>query len=116
MARRRICGEGPIGRCDDAYIDLDCRRAAHSLELLLLKHAQQLRLQVESHFRDFVQEQRASVRPLERSLDPLDGPGESALLVSEQRALDESFRKRGAIQLNEGAVATFALHVDRARE
>ena len=85
------------------------RRSADALELLLLQHAQQLRLQVEPHLGDFVEQQRAAVRALERALDALDRAGERALLVAEQRALDEAFGQRRAIQLDERAVAPVAL-------
>src|SRR5581483_2923615 len=91
-------------------------RAADALELLLLEHAQQLGLEVEPHLGDFVEQQRTAVRALERALDALDGAGEGALLVAEQRALDESLGERGAIQLNERAVAALALRVNGARE
>jgi hypothetical protein len=91
-------------------------RAADPLELLLLEHAQQLRLQVESHLADLVEQERAEVRALEGALDALDRPGERPLLVAEQRALDEPFGQRGAIQLDERAVAPVARVVDGACE
>ena len=68
-------------------------RSADALELLLLQHAQQLRLQVEPHLGDFVEQQRAAVRALERAFDALDRAGERALLVAEQRALDRVLRE-----------------------
>ena len=65
-------------------------RSADALELLLLEHAKQLRLKVEPHLGDFVEEQRAAVRALERALHALDRAGERALLVTEQGALDQA--------------------------
>src|SRR5512145_1559013 len=50
-----------------------------SVEPTRLKNAQQLDLQVERHFRDLVEEQRAAVRPLEKALVLPIGPGEAAL-------------------------------------
>src|SRR5205085_3100424 len=105
MARRRVGGEVAVGGGDDADVDLDLARAADALELLLLQHAQQLRLEVEPHLADLVEEQRAAMRPLERPLDALDRAGERALLVAEQRALDQPLGERGAIQLDERLVA-----------
>ena len=43
-------------------------RVADALELALLQHAQQLRLQRRAHRPDFVEEQRALVRLLEPAL------------------------------------------------
>ena len=113
MSRGGVDGEVAVGRRDDAHVDLDRRRSADALELLLLEHAKQLGLEVEPHLGDFVEEQRSAVRPLERAFDPLDRAGERALLVAEQRALDEAFRQRGAVQLDERPVAPLALRVDR---
>ena len=56
-------------RGDDADVDLDRVRVADALELALLQHAQQLRLQRRAHRPDFVEEERALVRLLEA------GPG-----------------------------------------
>ena len=110
----RFRGEIAVGRGHDADIHLDRGRAADALELLLLQHTQQLGLQVEPHFGNFVQQQRAAVGALEGALDPLNGAGESALFVTEQRRLHQPFGEGGAVQLDEGALAAFALVVDRA--
>src|SRR6185437_12171351 len=90
VAGRGVRREVAIRRRNDAHVDLDRRRAADTLELLLLEHAEELRLQVEPHLRDLVEQQRAAVGALERALDALDRAGECALLVAEQRALDET--------------------------
>ena len=55
-----------VGRGDDADVDLDRVRIADALELALLQHAQQLHLQRRAHRADFVEEERALVRLLER--------------------------------------------------
>jgi hypothetical protein len=89
---------------------------ADALELLLLEHAQELGLQVEPHLGDLVEEERAAVRALERSLHPLDRAGEGALLVAEERALHQPLRERRAVELDEGPIAPLALVVDGARE
>jgi hypothetical protein len=56
------------------------------------------------------------VRALERTLDPPDGARERTLFVAEQRALNETFGQRGAVQLNEWPVPTLALYVNRSGE
>ena len=71
LAERSV-GDHPreIGmrRRDHAHVDLDRVRVADALELALLQHAQQLRLERGAHRPDFVEEQRALVRLLEPSL------------------------------------------------
>jgi len=46
-----------IGGGDDADIDFDRAGAAHALELAILDHAQQLRLQFQRQFADFIQKE-----------------------------------------------------------
>lgn len=59
-----------VRRGDDPHIHLDGPRAAHALEGLLLKDAEDLGLRLQAHVPDFVEEQRAVVRHFEAS-----GPG-----------------------------------------
>ena len=66
--------------------------AAHALELALLQHAQQLRLQLEGQLADLVEEQRAAVGQLEAPELPRQRAGERPLLVPEQLALDQVSR------------------------
>ena len=110
----RFMGQIAVRGGDDAHVHLDRGGAADPLELLLLQHAQQLGLQVEPHFGDFVEQQRAAVSALESALDPLDGAGKGAFFVAEQSRLDQSLGKRGAVELDERLVATVALVMDGA--
>ena len=71
---------------DDADVDLDRVRVADALELALLQHAQQLRLQRRAHRPDFVEEERALVRLLEPALPVGDRAGERAAHVAEELA------------------------------
>ena len=57
-----------VGRGDDPHVDLDGVRVADPLELALLQHPQQLRLQRRAHRPDLVEEERALVRLLEPAL------------------------------------------------
>src|SRR5262245_10711397 len=94
---------------DDAYVDLDRVRAANALELHLLQHAQQLRLEIDTHLGNLVEQQRAAAGALEGPGHLTDGARECALLMPEQRALHEPFGHRSTIELHELAVPAVAL-------
>ena len=59
------------------------------MKLALLQDAQQFRLRIRVQVADFVQKQRAVVGQFELAAAHGRGPGEGALLVSEQFALDQ---------------------------
>ena len=67
---------------------------------LRLNGAQKLGLRFASHLRNFVEEDRAAVRALEKSLLPTVRASKSALFMTKQVALDQRFRNRGAIDGN----------------
>src|SRR4029453_1450243 len=69
----------PIGRGDDAYVDLHRAAASDRFELLLLQYAQQLDLHVQRQLADFVEEDRAPVGQLEAADAALERTSESAL-------------------------------------
>src|SRR5262245_21020517 len=75
--------EVPVGRGDNAYIGSDRLISADALELLLLKHSQQGDLHFRAQLADLIQKNRSTVRRFEASDPLLQGPGESALLMSE---------------------------------
>ena len=85
--------EVAIRRRHQPDVDADRPGAAEPLELLLLQHAQQLRLQLQRNVADLVQEQRAAVRELEATDALRDRAGERALLVPEQLALEQARRE-----------------------
>ena len=91
-------------------------RAAEPLELLLLEHAQELGLERRRDVADLVEEERAAVRQLEAADLLRDRPGEGALLVAEQLALQQVERDGRAVELDEGAPAARAELVDRPRD
>src|SRR5690242_7094768 len=84
--------EIPVGRRDDSHVDFDRRRTANALELLFLQNAKELRLEVQTHLGDLIQEKSSAMRPLECTRDPLDRAGKRATLVPKQCALDQSLR------------------------
>ena len=80
----------------------DCSRWPPSVpERPLLQHAQELRLRGRRHLADFVEEQRAAVRQLERALPPRDGARERALLVAEQLGFEQGVGNGGAVERHE---------------
>ena len=92
-----------VGGRDDAGVGTDGLAAADAGELALLEDAQQLRLEVERHVGDLVEEERARRRGLELADAALDGAGEGAALVAEQLALEQLVGNRRAVDGDEGS-------------
>ena len=103
-----------VRRGDQAHIDLDGAGAAEPLELVLLQHAQNLRLRARTHVADFVEEQRAAVGLLEAADALAVGAGERALLVAEQFGLEQVFLQGRAVHLDEVARRAQRVAMDRA--
>src|SRR2546422_1109668 len=108
--------ERPVRGGDDPDVAPDRVRAADPLELLLLEHAKQLRLEVQRQVTDLVEEERAAVRELEAADPACDGTGEGATLVAEELALQEAGGGGGAGELDERASAPGAEHVGQAAD
>jgi len=108
-------GEVPVRGGDKTDVDVDRPCSAETLELVLLQHAKELRLQLERQLAHLVQEERATVSELETS-DPLcDRTSERAALVAEELALEKSRGDRSAVDVDEAPVLPRARLVDRAR-
>src|SRR5204863_1195424 len=73
----------------------------------------ELRLELERHVRDLVQEQRAAARLLEVAAAARVGAREAALLVAEELALDQRRRNGAAVDAQERPRASAAQEVDR---
>src|SRR5262249_2155627 len=99
---------------DDAGIDTDGPALADALELALLQDTQQLDLQFRTHTGDFVEEDGPAVGRLETPGLVIDGPGEGALDVPEQFALQQALAEGAAVDADVRAVGTPAEAVDRA--
>ena len=82
-------------------IDGDRPTAPDALDVLFLKKAQQIRLQLQRQIADFIQQQRSAVGSLDSPHLALMGPGEGALLVAEQLRLDEVLRNAATVDGNE---------------
>ena len=80
-------------------------RAPEALELLLLKDPEELRLQLHGNLSDLVEEEGPAVGHFEPADLLSDRAGEGTALVTEELALEETRRNRGAVQLDERASA-----------
>jgi hypothetical protein len=99
-----------------AAIGAQAPRPAHALELVLLEHAQELRLRFERQLAHLVEQERATVGELEAAAALLRRASERALLVAEELALDQLARQGGAIDFHQRPLAARAAIVDRARD
>ncbi len=84
MARLHHGRQVAVGRRDQPHVDAQRSCSTEALELVLLQHAQDLRLRARAHVADFVEEERAAVGLLEASDTLLVGAGERAFFVTEQ--------------------------------
>src|SRR6266702_717252 len=104
-----------VGCCDHAHVDGDGALAADAVDLALLQDAEELRLQGKWQLGDLVEEDRAVLRLLEAPCAPLAGAGERAALVSEELALQQLGRERGAVDGHPGTGSLRAI-VEDARQ
>src|SRR2546427_744980 len=105
-------GEVAVRGGDHPHVDPERVLASDPLERLLLERAQDLRLGLEAHVPDLVQEERAAVGHLELPAAARQRPGERALLMAEQLGLDQLFGDRGTVDLDEGTLVTSGLDMD----
>src|SRR5262249_4194884 len=75
-----------------------------------------LRLTVQRHLADLVEEQRAAIGQLHQALLRRLGVGECALLVAEQLALEQGLSDRGTVDFHERRIPPRALVVQAARD
>ena len=105
-----------VGGGDDAHVDLLGPLGAERLELALLQHAQQLRLQRRAHRADLVEEDRAAVGQRELALLGRGRAREGAAHVAEELGLEQRLGNRRAVDLDERHVALRAAVVDGPRD
>src|SRR5579864_5609163 len=89
-----------VGCGDNPDVNLDLAMSTQPVERLSIEDAQQLHLCLQLQFPDLVEEKRASIGKLEQARLRCVGAAERAFFVSEQLALHQVFRKRGAIDVN----------------
>ena len=103
-----------VRRGDHAHVHSDRARSAEALEFLLLERRAGASAGARGDLADLVEEERPAVGGFEAS-DPLsDRTGEGAALVTEELALEETGRDRGAIQVDERPPPSRAALVDLA--
>ena len=100
--------EVAIGGGNQTHVHRDGARAAEALDLALLQRAQELGLEVEREFANFIEKERAFVGELDAADLAGDGAGECALLMAEEFALKKAGGNGGAVELDKGALAARA--------
>jgi hypothetical protein len=78
-----------------------------------LEHSQQLRLKLQRHVSDFVEENDAFVAGPENAQASARRAGERAALVTEQLTFSKRWRERCAVDWNERLIATAAQSVEK---
>src|SRR5262245_39647613 len=107
--------EVPVGRGDDADVDLDLAGRADPRDALRLQEPQQRDLRRERQLADLVEQDRAARGRLEHAL-LVDGAAVRALLLPEERALHERRGDGAAVDADERLIFTGAALVDQARD
>ena len=109
-----LVGEGAIRRGDDAHVHGAGAFLADFLELAFLQDAQQLALEFQRHFADFIQKQRAAIGEFKAAHAVLYCARKRATDVAEELTLKQFARHGGAINPNERCGLARAAVVDRA--
>ena len=91
---------------------MDGSRAPDPFKSLFLQYPEGLRLGLETHVPDFIQEEAALVRQIKFPFLNGGCAGEGPLLVAEELALNEFFRDRSAIDLDHRLVTALTQPVD----
>jgi len=101
---------------DEARLDVQRFGAAETLERALLQNAEQFCLRVGRKRGDFVEDDGAGATEFETAEFTVHSAGERAAFVTEELALDERGRKRGAIDFEERRVATRTEFMNETRK
>src|SRR6185437_3526132 len=89
LSLRHLAFQVNIRRGDHAHVHLDFLDRAQAHETPILHHAQNLRLGLEAHVSDLVQEDRAPVGNLEQTFLGRDGAGEGAADMPEEGRFEQ---------------------------
>ena len=111
----RLRAQIAIDGADDPDVHLPAERLPDPSNLLLLQHAQQLRLGARREVHHLVEEQRAAVGFLDETRALGDRAREGASGVAKELRLEEFVRKRRAVEIAEPALATRAQAVNGTR-
>ncbi len=105
-----------VGGGEDSHVGMNSARATDTLITMLLQYPQQLDLHGQWHVANFIEEQRATFRQLETPDASGNGPGKSALFMTEEFALQELRRDGATVDRDEGLAGTAGIHVQIARD
>ena len=106
-------GQVAMRGCDDSHIDSNRFHIAYPDNLTALNGAEQLNLQYQRHFADFVQKQRPVMSQLKQSGFPLFfGAGKRTAGIAKQFRFQQRLRQCGTVDLDERAVRPFAFFVN----
>ena len=78
-----------IGSGQNTHVHRSLNFASQAAQLVVFKHAQQLGLSADGHLANLIQQQSALFRQLKASCTALHGPGEGALFVAKNLALNQ---------------------------
>ena len=105
-----------VARREDADVDRDLLHTADRADGALLKRAQQLRLDLQLHLGNFVEQQRAALRRLEHAeLSARLRAGERALHIAEKLGIERIGVEGGAVEREEHAAGAGACVMDGLR-
>src|SRR5207248_1268998 len=89
---------------------------ADAAKLAFLQHTQKLDLRGWRHLRNLIEEQRPAIGELETSLAAIGGARECPLFVTEDFALEQRLRNRGAVDRHKRHLRPRAQLVNRLRD
>ena len=114
--RRHFPGQVTVGGGDHADIQGNRLAPAHALDFTFLQHPQQLGLQAQGHFRDFVEQQGAAIGLFELARLRCNGAGKRAFFVTEQGGFEHVVRDRRAVDRHERLIDPAGMLVDVTRQ
>jgi len=97
-----------VGCGKHAHINLDGLGAAHAVDLALLKHTEELCLQGQIHFRNFIKQEGAAIGKFKLARLAGNGASERTFLVPKKLALKQVFRQGGAVHSHKGLLRSLA--------
>ena len=90
-----------VRRRQHPHIDPQAAVIADALNIAILQHAQQLRLQRQRQFANFIKEQGAVISHLKFTAAVADSPGKRPFHMAKQLALRHAFRQRRAVEIDQ---------------
>ncbi len=101
-----VCGR------NDTHIHFDRIVSPNLIDLPFLQHTQQLCLNTNRHFADFIQQKRASRGKFELAYSIFHCTGECAFFMAEQLGFYESLGKCGAVDFDKRTILSWTLEMN----